>query len=126
MTSTALKRDGIGRNRSVADSCFKILHLERVAGGKPVPACPGPALSAAKASQAAELAIRSDLTGASTCPPAWLSTALRLHRDAASLDVIAATLHEAGHPPEAVQLAIAAVRSDMRRLGLFWSRLAAR
>lgn len=78
-----------------------------------------------KAFEAAELAIRANLVAAPTSP-AWLRTALRLHRDAVGLDAIAAALHEAGYPPEAVHLAVAAVRSDMRRLGLFWSRMAAR
>jgi hypothetical protein len=77
---------------------------------------------AAKAFEAAELAIRANLACA---PPDWLGAALRLHRNRLSLDAIAAALHEAGHPPEAIQLAIAAVRSDVRRLGLFWSRMAA-
>jgi hypothetical protein len=81
---------------------------------------------AAKAFEAAELAIRSNLAGAAPAPPAWLRAALRLHRNAVGLDAIATALREAGHPPEAVQLAIAIVRSDMRRLGLFWSRMAAR
>ena len=58
--------------------------------------------------------------------PAWLGAALRLHKGAMALDAIAAQLEEAGHAPEAVQLALAAVRSDMRRLGVFWSRLADR
>lgn len=81
---------------------------------------------AAKAFEAAELAIRANLAGAPPASPEWLRAALRLHRNAVGLDGIAAALREAGHPPEAVQLAIAAVRSDMRRLGLFWSRMAAR
>ena len=42
------------------------------------------------------------------------------------LDAIAAALREAGYPREAVELAVAAVRSDMRRLGLFWSRISVR
>jgi hypothetical protein len=79
-----------------------------------------------KALEAAQLAIQTNLSGPATEPPAWLGAALRLHRDAICLDAIAAALGEAGHPPEAVQLAMAAVRSDMRRLGLFWSRMAAR
>jgi hypothetical protein len=81
---------------------------------------------AAKAFEAAEFAIRTGLAGAAPAPPAWLRTAQSLHRNAVSLDAIAAALREAGHPPEAVQLAVAAVRSDMRRLGLFWSRMATR
>jgi hypothetical protein len=81
---------------------------------------------AARAFEAAELAIRANLACAPPAPPAWLDAALRLHRNAVSLDSIAVALREAGHPPEAVQLAIAAIRSDMRRLGLFWSRVAAR
>jgi hypothetical protein len=81
---------------------------------------------AIKALEAAQLAIRTNLSSAAPAPPAWLGAALRLHRNAVGLDAIAAALDEAGHPPEAVQLAIAAVRSDMRRLGLFWSRLATR
>ncbi len=80
----------------------------------------------AKAFEAVELAIRTNLAGTAPTPPAWLSAALRLHRKAVGLDAIAAALHEAGHPPEAVQLAIAAVRSDMQRVGLFLSRMAAR
>lgn len=59
-------------------------------------------------------------------PPRWLSMALHLHQQALDLDAIAAALSEAGHPPAAVDLALAAIRSDMRRLGLFWSRLAPR
>jgi hypothetical protein len=78
-----------------------------------------------KALETAELAIRANFSGVSAEPPAWLRTALRLHKNAVGLDSIADALREAGHPPEAVQLALAAVRSDMRRLGLFWSRLAA-
>jgi hypothetical protein len=81
---------------------------------------------AAKAFEAADLAIRANFAGAGPTPPVWLRAALRLHRNALSLDAIAAALREAGHPPEAVQLAIAAVRSDMRRLGPSWSRLATR
>ena len=79
-----------------------------------------------KALQAAELAVQANFSGPAPQPPAWLSTALRLHKDAVGLDSIATALGEAGHAPEAVQLAVAAVRSDMRRLGLFWSRLAVR
>ncbi len=79
-----------------------------------------------KAFEAAELAMRANLAATAAAPPPWLRTALRLHRDAVGLDAIAVALREAGHPPEAVHLAIAAVRSDMRRLGLFWSRMAAR
>jgi hypothetical protein len=79
---------------------------------------------AIKALEAAQLAIRSNLSTATPEPPAWLRTALRLHKDAVGLDAIAVALREAGHAPEAVQLAVAAVRSDMRRLGLFWSRVA--
>lgn len=81
---------------------------------------------AAKALEAADLAIRANFAGGAPNPPEWLRAALRLHRNAVSLDVIAAALRDAGHPPEAVQLAIAAIRSDMRRLGLLWSRLATR
>lgn len=81
---------------------------------------------AAKALEAAELAIRANFAGAAPTPPAWLSAALRLHRSAVGLDAIATTLREDGHTPESIQLAIAAVRSDMHRLGLFWSRMAAR
>ena len=81
---------------------------------------------AAKAFEAAELASRASIGCAPPVQPAWLAVALRLHRDRVSLDGIAAALREAGHQPEAVELAIAAVRSDMRRLGLFWSRTAAR
>ena len=83
-------------------------------------------LGAAKAFEAAELAIRANLAAPLPAPPAWLRAALRLHRNAVGLDAIAAALREDGHSPEAVQLALAAVRSDMRRLGLFWSRMAAR
>ncbi len=79
-----------------------------------------------KAFEAAELAIRTNLAAVASTPPAWLRTALRMHRDAVGLDAIATALHEAGHPPEAVHLAMAAVRSDMRRLGLFWSRMTTR
>ena len=79
-----------------------------------------------KALEAAELAIRANFSGPLPASPAWLGAALRLHKDAASLDSIAAALRDAGHSPEAVQLALAAVRSDMRRLGLFWSRLSLR
>lgn len=81
---------------------------------------------AAKAVEAAELAIRTNLAGAAPNPPGWLRAALRLHRNAVSLDAIAAALRDAGYPPGAVQLAIAAIRSDMRRLGLLWSRQATR
>ena len=81
---------------------------------------------AAKACEAAELAIRANFAGSEPTPPVWLSAALTLHRNAIGLDSIAAALRDAGHPPEAVQLAVAAVRSDMRRLGLFWSRVAIR
>jgi hypothetical protein len=81
---------------------------------------------AAKAFAAAELAIRTTLAAPAPAPPAWLRAAQRLHRNAVGLDAIAAALSEAGHPPEAVQLAVAAVRSDVRRLGLSWSRVAAR
>jgi hypothetical protein len=81
---------------------------------------------AAKALEAADLAIRTNLAGAAPNPPEWLRMAQSLHRNAVSLDAIAQALREAGQPPEAVQLAIAAVRSDMRRLGLFWSRMATR
>jgi hypothetical protein len=83
-------------------------------------------VGAARAFEAAELAIRANFAGAGPPPPVWLGAALRLHRNAHDLDAIAAALREAGHPPEAVQLAIAAVRSDVRRLGLSWSRLATR
>jgi hypothetical protein len=76
--------------------------------------------------EAAEFAIRTNLSAVAAEPPAWLGAALRLHRNAVGLDAIAAALGEAGHPPEAVALAIAAVRSDMRRLGLFWSRTSLR
>lgn len=76
--------------------------------------------------EAAELAIRTNLSSAAPEPPAWLGDALRLHKDAVGLDAIAAALGRAGHRPEAVQLAIAAVRSDVRRLGLFWSRMSLR
>ncbi len=79
-----------------------------------------------KAFEAAELAIRANLVATAPALPTWLRTAQRLHRDGVGLNAIAEALHEAGHPPEAVHLAIAAVRSDMRRLGLFWSRMAAR
>jgi hypothetical protein len=81
---------------------------------------------AVKALEAAQLAIQTNRSGAGPAPPAWLGAALRLHRNAVGLDAIAAALDQAGHPPEAVQLALAAVRADMRRLGLFWSRTAAR
>jgi len=81
---------------------------------------------AIKALEAAQLAVRTNLSSAACEPPAWLRTALHLHRNAVSLDAIAEALRDAGHPPEAVQLAVAAVRSDMRRLGLFWSRAVAR
>lgn len=81
---------------------------------------------AIKALEAAQLAIQTNLTGPAPEPPAWLRAALRLHGNAVDLHAIAAALAEGGHPPEAVQLAMAAVRSDMRRLGLFWSRAAAR
>ena len=77
---------------------------------------------AIKALEAAQLAIRTNLSSAAPEPPAWLRTALRLHKNAVELDAIAVALGEAGHPPEAVQLAVAAVRSDVQRLGLFWSR----
>jgi hypothetical protein len=40
---TAPEHDRIGRNRPIAESCSGILELERVAGGKPVPAFPQPA-----------------------------------------------------------------------------------
>jgi hypothetical protein len=79
---------------------------------------------AAKAFEAAELAIRANFGGPAPAPPAWLRAALTLHRNTLGLDAIAAALREAGHPPEAVELAVAAVRSDVRRLGLFWSRMA--
>ena len=81
---------------------------------------------AIKALEAAQFAIRSNLSTPAPEPPAWLGAALRLHRSAVGLEAIAVALGEAGHPPEAVQLAVAAVRSDMRRLGLFWSRTVAR
>ncbi len=81
---------------------------------------------AIKALEAAQFAIQTNLSGAAASPPPWLQTAMRLHRNAVGLDAIAVALREGGHPPEAVQLAVAAVRSDMRRLGLFWSRAAAR
>jgi hypothetical protein len=82
---------------------------------------------AIKALEAAQLAIRTHPSyAAAGNPPPWLQTALRLHKNAVGLDAIAVALREAGHPPEAVELAVAAVRSDMRRLGLFWSRAAAR
>jgi hypothetical protein len=80
---------------------------------------------AIKALEAAQIAIGSNLSTKTPEPPAWLGAALRLHRNAVDLESIAAALGEAGHPPEAVQLAVAAVRSDVRRLGLFWSRAAA-
>jgi hypothetical protein len=83
-------------------------------------------LGAIKALEAAQLAIRTNLSSAAPEPPSWLTTALRLHKDALGLDAIAAALREAGHTPEAVQLAVAAIRSDTRRLGLFWSRIATR
>jgi len=83
-------------------------------------------LGASKALEAAVLALRADLSAATANAPAWLEAALRLHQDSMSLDAIAAALSQAGHPPEAVALAVAAVRSDVRRLGLFWSRLPAR
>jgi hypothetical protein len=79
-----------------------------------------------KALEAAELAIRANFSGPAPEPPPWLSTALHLHKNAVGLGAIAVALGAAGHPPEAVQLAVAAVRSDVRRLGLFWSRLAVR
>ena len=81
---------------------------------------------AIKALEAARLAIQTKRSGAAPEPPAWLRAAVRLHGNAAGLEAIAAALGAAGHPPEAVQLAVAAVRSDTRRLGLFWSRTAAR
>lgn len=81
---------------------------------------------AIKALEVAQFAIQTNLSSAAPEPPAWLRAALRLHGNAVGLDAIAAALGAAGHPPEAVQLALAAVRSDMRRLGLFWSRAAAR
>lgn len=82
---------------------------------------------AGKALEAAVLALRANLSTAGPVhAPAWLQTALRLHQESVGLDAIAVILREAGHPPEAVALAIAAVRSDVRRLGLFWSRLPAR
>jgi hypothetical protein len=83
-------------------------------------------LGSIKALEAAQLAIQTNLSGPAPAPPAWLAAALNLHRNAVGLDAIAAALGQAGHPPEAVQLAVAAVRSDMRRLGLFWSRMAVR
>jgi hypothetical protein len=83
-------------------------------------------LGAVKALEAAQLAVRTNLSASAPEPPAWLRTALRLHKDAVGLDAIAAALREAGYAPEAVQLAVAAIRSDMRRLGLFWSRIATR
>jgi len=81
---------------------------------------------AIKALEAAQLAIQTNLSSPASEAPAWLRAALGLHGKAVGLEAIAAALGEAGHPPEAVQLAVAAVRSDMRRLGLFWSRAAAR
>jgi uncharacterized membrane protein YfcA len=39
----ALERDGIGRDRPIAESRSRLLELERVAGGKPVPTFPQPA-----------------------------------------------------------------------------------
>lgn len=82
--------------------------------------------SAGKAYETAELAVRGIFSGMAPVPPAWLSAALRLHRSAVGLDAIAVSLREAGHSPEAVQLALAAVRSDRRRLGIFWSHDTAR
>jgi hypothetical protein len=81
---------------------------------------------AVKALRAAQFALQTNLSSGAPEPPAWLRAAMRLHGDAVGLDAIAVALGEAGHPPEAVQLAVAAIRSDMRRLGLFWSRAAAR
>jgi hypothetical protein len=39
------EHDGIGRNRPIAESCSRIPETERVAGGKPVPTFPQPALA---------------------------------------------------------------------------------
>ena len=77
---------------------------------------------ASKALEAAFLAIGAG-QAADAAAPGWLKTALSLHQNAAGLDEIAAALRGKGYPKEAVDLAVAAIRSDMRRLGLFWSRL---
>jgi len=77
---------------------------------------------ASKALEAAVLAIRADQAGEGAEPPGWLEIALYLHHNAAGLDDIAKFLRDAGYPEESVELAVAAVRSDLRRLGLFKSR----
>jgi hypothetical protein len=77
---------------------------------------------ASKALEAAVLALGADQDTAETAAPRWLKTALGLHQNAAGLDDIAAALREAGYAREAIELALAAARSDMRRLGLFLSR----
>ena len=46
-----LKRDAIGLISPIVESCFRILELERVAGGKPVSTFPQPALERAREKQ---------------------------------------------------------------------------